>query len=177
MDNPAAERLTEAEMTAELSRRYGDKSTAVLAAARRLHPSARPVELLSIITRPRTNAVVQATRKAAQGAAPVYMYLFTWQTPILDGRPRAFHCSEIPFVFDNTDVSAFATGGTAEARALGARVSDAWIHFARKGNPNHPGLPAWPVFAPATGPLMVFDNTCVVKNDPDRELRQLTATT
>ncbi len=177
MDNPEAERLSEAEMAAELSKRYGAKSAGVLAAARRLHPAAKPVELLSIITRPRTNAIVQATRKAAQSAAPVYMYLFTWQTPILDGRPRAFHCSEIPFVFDNADVSAFATGGTPEARALAGRVSDAWINFARRGNPNHAGLPSWPVFAPTTGPLMVFDNTCVVKNDPDRELRELTATT
>ena len=92
---------------------------------------------------------------------------------MLDGRPRAFHCSEIPFVFYNTDVSAFATGGTNEARDLAAKVSDAWINFARKGDPNHAGLPKWPVFDPAQGPVMVFDNTCAVKNDPDCELREL----
>ena len=33
------------------------------------------------------NAIAQATRKRALGAAPAYLYWFTWQTPILDGRP------------------------------------------------------------------------------------------
>jgi para-nitrobenzyl esterase len=93
----------------------------------------------------------------------------------LNGRPRAFHCSEIPFVFNNTDVSAFATGGTAEARELGAKVSDAWINFARHGDPNHGGLPKWPAFTAESGPVMVFDKTCEVKNDPDRELRKVVA--
>jgi para-nitrobenzyl esterase len=146
----------------------------VLAAARKIYPKAKPVELLSLISRPRSNAIVQATRKYEQRGAGVYMYLFAWQTPILDGRPRAFHCSEIPFVFDNADVSAFATGGTAEARALGAKVSEAWIAFAKRGDPNHPGLPSWPAFAPDKGSLMRFDDTCLVQHDPDRELRDLT---
>ena len=34
-----------------------------------------------------------------------------------DSRPRAFHRSEIPFVFFNTDRAANQTGGTDEARA------------------------------------------------------------
>jgi para-nitrobenzyl esterase len=101
------------------------------------------------------------------------VYQFNWQTPVLDGRPRAFHCSEIPFVFYNTDVSAFATGGSAEARELAAKVSDAWINFARKGDPNHKGLPNWPKYSADAGPVMMFDKTCEVKNDPDRELRKV----
>jgi para-nitrobenzyl esterase len=121
----------------------------------------------------RTNAVVQAERKAALKAAPAYMYQFNWQTPVLDGRPRAFHCAEIPFVFYNSDVSAFATGGGAEARELAAKVSDAWINFARKGDPNHPGLPNWPKYNGEKGPVMLFDTKCEVKNDPDLELRKV----
>jgi para-nitrobenzyl esterase len=78
-------------------------------------------------------------------------------------------------VFYNTDVSAFATGGGAEARALAAKVSDAWINFARKGDPNHGGLPPWPAYNPQQGPVMIFDKTCEVKNDPDRELRKVVA--
>jgi para-nitrobenzyl esterase len=121
-----------------LSRR-GDvvvaRTATVVDAYRKAYPSAKPVELLSRMLSVRTNGVTQAERKAAKGAAPAFMYLFSWQTPVLNGRPRAFHCSEIPFVFDNTDVSAFATGGTAEARELGGKVSDAWISFARHGDP------------------------------------------
>jgi len=176
MSDPKAELLTEEEMEAQLAKTHGNRAGRVLEVARKIYPDAKPVELSSLIARPRTNAVIQATRKIEQRAARAYLYLFTWKTPVLDGRPRAFHCAEIPFVFYNTDVSAFATGGTAEARELAAKVSDAWISFARKGDPNHAGLPTWPAFDPQQGPVMVFDKICVVRNDPDRELRELLTT-
>lgn len=171
--DPLAELLTEDEMTMQVAQTFGTRSETILAAARKIYPKVRPVELLSLIARPRTNAILQAERKAAQGAAPAYLYLFAWKTPILDGRPRAFHCSEIPFVFDNTDVAAFATGGGPGPRALAAHVSDAWITFARTGNPSHGGLPPWPAFSTDTGPVMVFDSACAVEHDSDRELRRL----
>jgi para-nitrobenzyl esterase len=175
MSNAALESMSEDEMKKRAAERYGDKAGTVVEAYRKAYPSVKPVELLSRMFSVRTNAVTQADRKAARGAAPAYLYLFAWQTPLLDGRPRAFHCSEIPFVFYNTDVSAMATGGGAEARALAAKVSDAWINFARKGDPNHGGLPQWPVYNAQQGPVMVFDKTCEVKSDPDRELRKVVA--
>jgi para-nitrobenzyl esterase len=85
---------------------------------------------------------------------------------------RIFHCGEIPFAFHNSDVCAFATGGRTEPRALAANVSDPWIDFARKGGPNHSGLPNWPRYH-AKGPVMIFDKTCEIENDPDRELRKV----
>jgi carboxylesterase type B len=53
---------------------------------------------------------------------------------------------EIPFAFDNVKISARMTGGGADAMALADKVSDAWIAFARTGNPNTPKLPHWPAF-------------------------------
>lgn len=173
MFDAALESMTEDEMKKRAAARYGPKSQMVVDAYRTPYPNLKPVELLSRMLSVRTNAVTQAQRKAAMGQAPAYMYLFSWQTPVLDGRPRAFHCAEIPFVFYNTDVSAFATGGTVEARELAAKVSDAWINFARKGDPNHSGLPKWPAFNAEAGPVMIFDKTCEIKNDPDRELRKV----
>ena len=49
------------------------------------------------------------------------------------------------------------TGGGPEARDLAAKVSDAFINFARKGNPNHGGLPDWPAFTPTNGETMIFN--------------------
>jgi para-nitrobenzyl esterase len=63
------------------------------------------------------------------------------------------------------------TGGGADAHALADKMADAWIAFARNGNPHHPGLPAWPAFSPDTCPTMIFDNTCRVENDPDKQER------
>jgi para-nitrobenzyl esterase len=175
MSNAALESMSEEEMKKRAAERYKDKAGMVVDAYRKAYPKVKPVELLSRMMSVRTNAVTQAELKAAKKAAPAYMYLFAWQTPVLDGRPRAFHCSEIPFVFANSDVSAFATGGTAEARELAGKVSDAWINFARKGDPNHPGVPKWPAYSADTGPVMIFDKTCEVKDDPDRELRKVVA--
>jgi len=65
------------------------------------------------------------------------------------------------------------TGGGPEPRELAAKLSEAWIHFARHGDPNHPGLPKWPAFDVDKGPTMIFDRTCTVKDDPDRAERRV----
>jgi para-nitrobenzyl esterase len=97
------------------------------------------------------------------------VYWFTWQTSILDGRPRAFHCAEIPFVFLNTDRCENMTGGGARARALATRIAGAWIQFARTGNPNHSGLPQWSPFSSAAAPTMIFDDKTHLARNPDGE--------
>ncbi|MFB3777722.1 MAG: carboxylesterase/lipase family protein [Bryobacteraceae bacterium] len=173
MTDAKMESMSEEELKKQVADRYGEKSGRIIEAYRRANPKAKPVELLSLISSPRTNAVRQAERKAAQNAAPAYMYWFGWKTPVLDGRPRAFHCAELAFVFYNTDLCAQSTGGGPEARELAGRISDAWINFARNGDPNHPGLPKWPVFTAAKGETMIFDTKCEVKDDPDREQRQV----
>ena len=103
----------------------------------------------------------------------MYVYLFAWRTKVLDGSPRAFHGSEVPFVFDNADESAYFTGGTAEARDLAHRVSEAWVQFARTGNPNHAGLPQWSAAGARTTPTMVFDSRSEERVDHDAEVRRL----
>jgi para-nitrobenzyl esterase len=171
--DPSLDAMTADEMKKRLSEQRGDKAAALLEILQRKFPKATPYELLSRSTgmTARMNVINQATRKAQQNGAPAYVYWFQWQTPILDGRPRAFHCSELPFVFANTDRCAAMTGGGADARALAARMADAWIAFARTGKPGHAGLPEWPAFSPARCETMVFDATSAVKNDPDREER------
>ncbi len=139
-------------------------------------PGAKPFELWGVIQATpsfRAGSVTLAERKAAQNAAPVYMYWFGWKTPVLDGRPLAFHCQDLAFWFDNVDLCAQQTGGTDEARALARKMSTALVAFARTGNPSHAGIPRWPAFTAAGGETMVFDDQVVLKNDPDRDLRGL----
>jgi len=173
--DPTLDDMTIEEATKRLSAQRGDKAGQVLDTFRRKFPKATPYELFSRISAmtARQNAVTQAERKVAQGGAPAYLYWFQWQTPVLDGRPRAYHCSELPFVFYNTDRCAVMTGGGAEARELGGKIADAWIAFARTGSPNHKALPKWPEFAAAQCPTMVFDTACVVQNGPDDEQRRV----
>jgi para-nitrobenzyl esterase len=65
------------------------------------------------------------------------------------------------------------TTGGPEVKELAANVSEAWIQFARSGNPNHKGLPDWPAYTTRERATMVFDNTCQVMNDPGSEERKL----
>jgi para-nitrobenzyl esterase len=174
INHPEYEEMTSAEMLGRARERFQERAEAVIAAYQKLYPKSKPFDVMSVAfaAQSRQNCVTQAERQAALSSAPVYMFWFTWQTPVLDGRPRAFHCSELPFVFNNTDRAAAMTGGGPEARELGGRMSDAWIAFARKGDPNHSGLPRWPAFTAKGGALMVFDNKCEVRMNPDREARR-----
>jgi para-nitrobenzyl esterase len=55
--------------------------------------------------------------------------------------------------------------------ALADKVSEAWIAFARSGDPNTSKLPRWTAFDAANRPTMVIDNESRLVNDPIREQR------
>jgi para-nitrobenzyl esterase len=78
---------------------------------------------------------------------------------------------EIPFAFDNVQISRGITGGGADAMALADKVSDSWIAFARTGDPNQPKLPHWPAFNATERPTLVINNQSKVVSDPIREQR------
>ena len=155
-----------------LQKKYGDKTDTYLAAVKQAYPeTSKPSDYIDIDFIFRGGAIRQANQKAAAGSAPVYMYLFAWQSPVLDGVFKAMHCMELPFVFDNIDKCEEMTGGGKEAYALAEKMSSAWINFARSGNPNAKNLPSWPAYTEKTGATMIFDNSCEVRNNPDKDLQ------
>jgi para-nitrobenzyl esterase len=111
-----------------------------------------------------------AERRAALRSGPVYLYYFRWESPYDGGRFKAPHTIEIPFAFHNLEASRL-TANAPTAPALADKVSDAWLAFARSGDPNTPGLPNWPAFDATRRPTMVFDNASLVANDPIKEQR------
>lgn len=153
---------------------YGAKAEAYAAAVRKAYPNVLPTALMDIDLIFRPGAVVQANQKSALvGGAPVYMYLFDWQSPVMDGKYKAVHCMELPFVFNNIARCEEMTGGTPEAYLLADKMSQAWINFAKNADPNHKGLPKWPAYNSSNTATMHFDNTCVVKPQMDKELFDL----
>ena len=146
----------------------------LLAAYKKSQPDATPSDIYFAVTTDRMmrmNAVTQAERKAAQGAAPAYMYIFAWRSPVLGGKLRSPHGIELAFVFDNTDKTVGMNGTGADLAPLAAKVSAAWAAFARTGNPNAKGLPHWPAYAPTDRATMVFNDECKVVNDPGKDER------
>ncbi len=170
---PWLESMSLDKVVERLRSEHGERAPAIVDAYRAANPDAKPVEILSLILSPRADAIRQATLQAANGLAPVYLYWFAWKTPVLDGRPRAFHCADLPFSFDNIERCATMTGGGEDAYRLAARMSEAWLAYARTGDPNHRELPAWPMFSPGQGQTMIFDNACSTSDDPDRQEREV----
>lgn len=167
---PAFRNIAQDKAVEMLRAKYGDRTDEFVSLFGKVYPGYAPKDLLDVDFTFRPSAVEQANLKARQGGAPVYMYLFAWQSPVMDGILRSTHCMEIPFVFDNALRHASMTGGAADAQALAQKMSTAWANFARTGNPNGEGLPQWPAYTPDGGETMWFDNTCTIKRHHDREL-------
>ena len=78
------------------------------------------------------------------GTGRTYAYDFGWRSPACGGRLGACHGLELPFVFDTL---ATATGPTGllgpddPPQALADRMRDAWVSFARDGDPGWPSGP------------------------------------
>ena len=157
-----------------IKKQQGDKADAYMAAVKKAYPNdTKPTDLMDVDVLFRPSAVSEAKQKAALNAAPVYMYLFTWQSPVMDGKYKAVHCMELPFVFNNIARCEEMTGGTKEAYALADKMSGAWINFARNGNPNYKDLPTWTAFNATNTATMHFNNKCEVKPQMDKELFDL----
>ena len=97
-----------------------------------------------------------------------YAYLFTWRSPALGGRLGAAHTMEIPFVFGRLDDPGMGplTGQGSAVQRLSEQMMDAWIAFARTGNPATAALPAWPAYTADRRTTMVFDESVSVVDAP-----------
>jgi para-nitrobenzyl esterase len=166
--------LTDTAMRSRVANLLGNHADAVLEVYRKRNPGASPSDLYFLIASDHrySGPVMKiAERRAALGKGPVFLYYFRWETPVDGGRLKSPHTIEIPFAFDNVKHAERLTGGGPEAMALADKVSDAWIAFARTGNPNTPKLPRWPAFNAAERQTMVIDNRSSVQRDPIRDER------
>ncbi len=107
-----------------------------------------------------------AEQKFAQGRAPVYLYRFNWRSPVRRGKLRSMHGMELPFVFDHPDLIQSMTGMGEERYRLASQMSEAWVAFARDGNPNHSRMPQWDAWDPRRLTTMVFDRETSAVDDP-----------
>jgi len=147
----------------------------VIAAYRRWHPGYSPSDVFFAATtdsRSWRGQVIEADRRAVQGRN-TWVFQFNWPTPIDGGKWKAHHGLDVPFIFDNAAITPHAVGVGQDQLDLAARMSDAWIAFARTGNPNVKGLPEWPVFDLQRRATMVFDRETRVVNDPRGDERRL----
>ena len=93
--------------------------------------------------------------------------MFAWPSPGMEGVLGACHSLEIPFVFGTLDSPTFkelVVEITPETKTISEKMMDAWIAFARTGNPNHDNLPEWPSYDAEKRATMVFGEECKIEN-------------
>jgi para-nitrobenzyl esterase len=115
--------------------------------------------------------IVPSMRIAAGAAAHhdrVYAWQLSWPSPALDGRLGACHSLDVPLVFRNPSPLV----GEDPPAAL-REMHDAWVRFARTGEPGGGTLPAWPAYDTARRAVMDFNVACTVVDDPNPAARRL----
>ncbi len=100
-----------------------------------------------------------AALQAKTGKSKVFVYEFTRHVAPANAREPtgATHGSEIPYVFDDLS-SRPGLDYTQADRQLAGLLSSYWTNFAKTGDPNAAGLPAWPDYTNAS-PRMLLLNT------------------
>jgi len=112
---------------------------------------------------------LQMTEEHQRRGMPVYNYLFTWKSPALDGLLGACHALELGFVFGTYDAQFCGRGSDADR--LSQRMQDAWLAFARNGNPTCPSLGEWPEYGEQRH-TMLLGSDCRLQEAPYEEERR-----
>ena len=156
----------------ENRKRFGPHADAILAA----YPAGTDAEALESAAALASDLFIgHATWKwidmqAKSGRLPVYRYSFDRTIPVpaghtMNGAPAtardigARHAGEIEYVFGSLDRSLPKVPWEPADRALSETMTSYWANFARTGDPNAPGLPAWPRYDLADRRVLHLDGT------------------
>jgi para-nitrobenzyl esterase len=166
--------LSEAGLTALLNERYRGKASEILDLYRPVSAGKTPYLIQAQVftdNATRSRAITQAERKAAQGGAGVWMYVWEWATPGFNGKLGAVHGHDVDASF-NLYRNGICGAGTKEGRLMCMRLASTWVAFAKTGNPDNEHIPHWPTYDASTRATMTFDTNTRVVNDPRRAIRE-----
>ncbi|MCY7007904.1 carboxylesterase family protein [Fusobacterium simiae] len=168
--------LSNAEINKKMKEKYGDRAEAIAKEFKKAYPERKAVDALYVDSLLRKQTLKTTRLKSDQNGAPVYSYIFAWDNPMANGMALSFHTAEIPFVFYNIDkIGSNLDGREKAAYELARKVSQAWINFAKTGNPNVEGLPNWTPYNRKDGTVMIFNDKSEIKHKHDEELMRLLA--
>ena len=145
------------EIDDQLAAAFADKKADIVTEFKQAFPRKKVQDVLYYAGGSRPGVKTLLARKLESTKVPVYNYLFAWEYPI-NGGITSFHCAELAFCFHALSVPQIktATGGGPAAMALQDKVAQAWINFAKTGNPSQPGL-EWKPYTKTDPQAMVFD--------------------
>ena len=143
-----------AEFVEQVRRTYGAKADEILAAFP--HGSdaeaADSARRLANETGFHWGTFAWARLQTRHGTHPVFAYWF--DRPSARDPNGSGHGSEVGLVFANEDNRPGRPPWTDADRALSNQLHSYWVDFAKTGDPNGPGLPQWPRFAPGKASVL-----------------------
>jgi para-nitrobenzyl esterase len=159
-----------ADYTEGMKRRFGDRATDVL----KLYPGGTDAEAERSqinMSRDMTFGVhnyIWANVQSAKNKAKVYMYRFTRRMPATEAFKKygAFHTGEVGYVFNN--LKFLNRPFEPVDQQLADTMSSYWVNFATSGNPNGPGLPAWPAYNGNGNQVMILGEKPSAQPLPDK---------
>jgi para-nitrobenzyl esterase len=102
-------------------------------------------------------------RMTTAAGSKAYLYYFTHVPPHPRARElKAFHASDIPYVFNvvpSSDPREAGFAYTDRDRALANAMSDYWVNFIKNGDPNGNGLTKWPAYDVENEPYLEIGAT------------------
>jgi para-nitrobenzyl esterase len=149
----------------------------VIAAYRQMYPQYSASDVFFAATtaaRSWRGALIEVEARAAQGA-PAYAYELDWKSPLEGGKWGAPHTLDIPLVFDNIGKEGALTGTSADAQKVADQMSEAFIAFARTGDPNTKAIPKWEPYQLPRRQTLLFDTQSRLDDDPRGKERELFA--
>ncbi len=134
----------------------------------RLYPGLTGVELEDTIFG--DLVVLSASRHVAKSmfdiGAPVYSYYFSYVADARrDKQPGVAHADDIAFVMQTLDTENDLDHITPRDREISELISAFWVQFAKTGNPNGKGLPAWPAYDPDTGRVLEIGDETIAHDN------------
>jgi len=132
----------------------------------------KPADILSAINTDMMFRMpsVRFLEARCQNKQDSYAYLFTWQSPAMNGAFGACHALEIGFVFGDTESSFCGSGPDVDK--LSDEIQGAWTAFARSGNPSTNSLGTWPQYC-AKRQTMLLGKISHIEEDPYNEERAI----
>lgn len=114
---------------------------------------------------------VEAAGRNARSGAPTWQYQFEQFVPGKEAQGAA-HSFEVPYVFGNLSSTGFSAADyDGDDRRLSAMMLAYWTNFAAKGDPNGPGLPAWPRYTPGQKRYLRLSSDYPAAAKADSDLR------
>ncbi len=163
--------LTEPEMEEIVGKVYGKYTKAIMQAFAKAYPGKNPMDVLYVDRAMRQPSKQLAQLFAEAGNTNVYLYDFTLEFPFMHNK-IAWHCSDIPFFFHNTDkVEVCGMPGVTDK--LEEQIFGAFMNFVKSGTPGFEKLPAWPAVTTEHEPTMILDRACEVRINFDDALYEL----